>query len=192
MNKIEEAIVELKKKLYNVKEVFAVILYGSTARGDYSIRHSDIDILIILEDIKAKNKIENIIDNMNIKYRVRLHPEYQLLDIKHEDQTLLCKMFEEGKLLFSKGFWFIGKERLGLDAFRLYKFDTTDANKTNRVILSRVLHGRDKRYKGLIDDISVIGIGKGGLLVKKNRFSDIEGLFKRLKIKYKIKKTIYG
>lgn len=192
MNKIEEAVVALKKKLYGVKEVFAVILYGSVARGDYSIRHSDIDILVVLDDMKVKNNVDRMINDIDIKYRVNVHPEYQSKDIKHEDRTLLCKMFEEGKIIFSKGFWFMGKDELGLKAFRLYKFDTINVSKVNRVILSRALHGRDKKYKGVIDDISVIYTGKGGLLVRKDKFKDIEALFERLNVKYKIKKTVYG
>ncbi len=192
MNKIEEAIKDIKKRLSHIKEVFAVILYGSVSRGDYSIRHSDIDILIILEDIQAKNKVESIINDINIQHRIKIHPEYQTREIKHEDQTLLCKMFEEGKLLFSRGFWFIDKEQLGLKAFRLYRFDTKEISKVNRVILSRALHGRNKKYKGLIDDISIIDSGKGGLMIRKDRFKDIEGLLSRLNIKYKVKKTVYG
>ena len=192
MNKIEDAVVAVKKRLFKVKKVFAVILYGSVARGDYSIRHSDIDILIILEDIKIKNKVDSIVNDINIKYRVKIHLEYQIKEVKYEDQTLLCKMFEEGKILFSKGFWFIGKEKLGLKTFRLYKFDTIGTNKVNRVILSRALHGRNKEYKGIIDDICVIDAGKGSLLVRKDKFKDIEGLFERLNVRYKIKKTVYG
>lgn len=191
MNKVEEAVVEIKKRLLRVKEVFAVILYGSVARGDYSIRHSDIDILIVLEDTKAKNKINKIIDDINIKCRTKIHPEYQTKEIKREDQTLLCKMFEEGRILFSKGFWFMDKKQLGLDAIRLYRFDTSSIDKISRVMFSRALHGREG-YKGLIDSVSIIDAGKGGLLVKKNMFREIEQIFERFKIKYKVIKTVYG
>lgn len=192
MNKIEEAVVEIKKRLRKPKEVFAAILYGSVARGDYSARHSDIDILIVLEDLKFKNKVDKIINDINIKYRVRIHPEYQSKVVKNEDQTLLCKLFEEGKLLFSKGFWFMSQRQLGLTAFRLYRFDTAGIAKANKVMLSRALHGRNKKYRGLIDDTSIIDAGKGGVLVRKDRYKDIEDLFRRFGVKYKTKKTIYG
>lgn len=191
MNKVEETIAEIKKRLIKFKGIVAVILYGSVARGDYSIRHSDIDILIVLEDIKAENKINKIIDDINIKYRVKIHPEYQAKEIKHEDQTLLCKMFEEGRILFSKGLWFMDKKQLGLDAWRLYRFDTSNIDKINRVMFSRTLHGR-KGYKGLIDGVSIIDAGRGGLLVKKSMFREIEQVFERFKIKYKVVKTVYG
>ncbi len=191
MNKVEKTVIEIKKRLLKVKEIAAVILYGSVARGDYSIRHSDIDILIILEYAKAESGINKIIEDINIKHRVKIHPEYQTKEIKQEDQTLLCKMFEEGKILFSKGFWFIDKKQLGLGAIRLYRFDTSPIDKISRVMFSRALHGR-KGYKGLIDGVSILDSGKGGLLVKKNMFKEIEQVFERFNIKYKIVKTVYG
>lgn len=192
MNKIELAVADIKTKLSKIKEVFAVILYGSVARGDYSLRHSDIDVLIILEEKKAKLKADKAIAEISIANRVKIHPEYQTKNISQEDQTLLCKMLEEGKILFCRGLWFMNMKQLGLDTFRLYRFDTLNANKINRVILSRALHGRNKDYKGLIDDISIIDSGKGGLLVKKDSFKDVEDLLNKLNIKYKIKKTVYG
>ena len=190
MNKIEDAVVEIKKILFRDKDVFAVILYGSVARGDYSLRHSDIDILVILSEIGAKDKVDKLINSINLKYRVKVHPEYQGIEVKDEDQTLLCKMFEEGRILFSKGIWFIGKERLGLKAFRLYRFDTSSLDKANRVMFSRALHGR--KSQGIIDGISVVDSGKGGLLVGKDMFKEIEQFFSRFKVKYKVVKTVYG
>jgi len=189
MNRIEESLAEIKKRL-KVKGVFAVILYGSVARGDYSLKHSDIDIFVVLSS-DVKNKIDSLVNDINLKYRVKVHPEYQGIDVKHEDQTLLCKMFDEGKVLFSRGFWFMNKRNLGLESFRLYRFDTSSVGKINRVMLSRALHGR-KGLNGLIDGISIIDSGKGGLIVRKNLFKDIESFFDRFKVKYKIVKTFYG
>lgn len=180
MNKIEEAVDEIKKRLSKIKSVFAVILYGSVARGDYSVRHSDIDILII------GLNVDKIIDEINIKFRVNIHAEYQDFPVKGEDQTLLCKMFEEGKVLFSKGLLFIDKNALGLTAFRLYRFDTSPLDMVNRVIMSRALHSY------VIDDVSVVSSGRGGLLVRKDKFKDIVSFFDRFKVKYKVVRTLYG
>lgn len=101
-------------------------------------------------------------------------------------------MFEEGEVLFSKGLWFLNKENLGLKAFRLYKFETRNINKVKRVILSRALHGREKKSKKIIDKITVIDSGKGGLLVRKDKWKDIENMFHRLGVKFKVKITLYG
>lgn len=191
MNKIEEALLETKKNLKKNKNIFAAILFGSVARGDYSLRHSDIDILILLKDLKNKKEIDKIIDNINIKYRVKIHQEYQTSSIEKEDETLLYKMFEEGKVLFSRGIWFMDYNNLGLDTFRLYRFDTTALSKVDRVMFSRALHGR-KGFSGIIDNISVIDSGKGGLLVRKNMFKQIEQVFDRFKVKFKVVKTLYG
>lgn len=190
MNRIEEAVAEIKKILWKDKNIFAVILYGSVARGDYSARHSDIDIFIVLSETGAKDKVDKVINEISLKYRVKVHPEYQSIDVKHEDQTLLCKMFEEGRVLFSRGVCLIGKEGLGLEAFRLYRFDTSLLDKVDRVMFSRALHGR--KSEGMIDGISVIDSGKGGLLVKKNMFKEIEQFFDGFKVKYKVVRTVYS
>ncbi len=192
MDKIQESVIEIKNKLKKFKEIFAVILFGSVARGDYSIRHSDIDILIILKDPKSENKIRKVLEKINIKFRVRIHPEFQTEKIEKEDETLLCKMFEEGKILFNKGFFFMNINKLGLNAFRLYDFDTKKTPKVKRVMLSRALHGRTKKAKGIIDNISIIESGKGGLLVRKDKWKDIENLFKIHNVEYRIKKVLYA
>jgi len=191
MDKIRLAVEDIEKELKKIKSIFAVILYGSVSRGDYSVRHSDIDILIILETNKEKDIIKKIIGRLNIKHRVKIHPEFQISAVSREDETLLCKMFEEGKVLFSRGFWFMDKDKLGLKPFRLYIFDTKNTNKVNRVILSRALHGRIG-YKGIINDASVIYSGKSGLLVRDDMWVDIESLFKRLDIKFRIERILYG
>jgi len=191
MNKIEEAIESIKKRLPKVKEVFAVILYGSVARKDYSLRHSDIDLFIIMDNIKARKKAERIINDICIKCRVRIHAEYQSSQVRNEDQTLLWKMFEEGNILYSKGLWFMDQKNFGLQAFRLYRYDTAALGKVKRVMMSRALHGREG-FPGIIDNIDIIDTGKGGLLARKNRFKDIESLFTRFGARYKIIKTLYA
>jgi len=191
-DKIQDAVKNANKELSKVRGIFAVILYGSVARGDYSTRHSDIDLLILIENNEAKKKSEQIILKINTRHRVNIHPEYQTYNTTQDDQTLLCKMFEEGKVLFSKGIWFMNKKHLGLNAFRLYIFDTTNINKVKRVTLSRALHGRKKKEEGIIDNTIIIESGKGGLLVRKDKSKDIESMFKRIGVKYKVKMTLYG
>lgn len=190
MNNIEEALEDIKK-LQKIKEIFAVILYGSVARGDYSIRHSDIDILVVLSDSKARKKADGRINELNVRHRVKIHPEYQAMKISSEDHTLLWKMFEEGQVLFSKGIWFFDSREFGLKAFRLYVFDTSSLDKVSRVMMSRALHGRDG-FKGMIDSVSIIDSGRGGLLVRNDKWKDIEAFFSRFKVQYKIDKTFYG
>jgi len=190
MNPIEEAVERITQQIPKQKEVFAVILYGSVARGDYSARHSDIDLLIVLEEQTAEKKISKLLDEIARKFRVKIHPEYQGKEIGQEDQTLLCKMFEEGTVLYSKGIWLMDSNKLGLKAFRLYKFDTSGMNKSAKVMFSRALHGR--KGKGLIDGITIIDAGRGGLLVRKENFKEIEMFFARFKTPYKIAKTVYG
>ena len=48
MNKFEETISALKGEFTKEKNILVVYLYGSVARGDFSERHSDMDLFIII------------------------------------------------------------------------------------------------------------------------------------------------
>lgn len=87
-----------EERIWNVVEIFAteakriygsklkgIILYGSCARGDFSVE-SDIDILVLLdvplEDISGeRNKIQNVTDRLDWDYDVVLAPVFQNLDV---------------------------------------------------------------------------------------------------------------
>ena len=191
---------ELKKEFAKIEKVSAVFLYGSYARGDYSEKHSDFDLLIFVDMKKVSDRVKENIDNaiipVGIRHKVRIHTEYQGTEIKPEDQTLIAKIIEEGNLVYSSGLFVIPAKKIGLEAFFLYEF------KSN-VRLSQILHGRKswyykgkekiiKHYKGIIDNQTIIGAGRGALLVRKDKTQDIEGMFQRLNVKYKIKKILFG
>jgi len=205
MSNEEEAVNAFVNEMPFFKDISAVFLYGSFARGDYSNRHSDIDLLILSCKRKVpallKEKVERAASRINAEYKVRLHPEYQGLLIGKQDRTLMRKIMEEGELLYSSGMLLLGADSFGLKAFYLFEFHV--GLRLMQVRLSQILHGRKswyyhngrkvvKSYPGLIDDKDVISIGNGRILVSREKRKSIERIFDNFGIEYKIKKIVYS
>ena len=201
----ESAIDEIKTAFSYFKEVLIVILYGSVARGDFSRRHSDLDLFVIINnkkvDAKLKKKIDEKIASICFKHSVRAHLEFQGSMIKEDDRTLIRKLVEEGRIIFSSGIFMIDNELMGLKQYLLYAFSTKNSKK--RTLFSKTLHGKKswyykegekilKEYPGIIDNKSIFFAGRGGLLVSKEKQKNIEGTFNHFNVDYKIIKIVYA
>jgi len=198
MDKFQRAIEGLIKEFPKVKEILIVYIYGSVARKDYSLRHSDLDLFIVLTKTKVSSKIKEKIDRIIIpigaKFGVNMHIEYQGLRIRKEDQTLVQKMIEEGRIIYSCGVWPVLGKQLGLKAFILYEYSTKNVEQKTRTRLTQILHGRNvnrKEYKGLVDNEKIFSLGKGALLVSYDKRKDIEQLFERLKVQLRVIRIIF-
>ena len=204
-NKFEAAIDKLMDEFPKHKEILAVYIYGSVARGDYSLRHSDLDLFIILNKKRAPEKLKEQITeriiSISSEFGVKAHPEFQDSEIKQEDQTLLRKIIEEGKCIYSSGVFVLAGEQLGLKQYIIYEYSLKDS--PQKSYFSKALHGRKswyyqgnkkiiKEYKGIIDSKSIIALGKGVLLAAKEKQKDIELLFNNFKVNYKIIRLVYG
>lgn len=174
MNEENKAVDAFVNEMPSIKDVSAVFLYGSLARGDYSKRHSDIDLLVLSGSRKVpallKDRVEKIASRINAEYKLRLHPEYQGAAIGEQDKSLVRKMMEEGQLVYSSGIFMLGHESLGLKAYYLFEFHV--GLRLMQIKLSQILHGRKswyfykgkkvvKSYPGLIDDKEIISMGNG-------------------------------
>lgn len=54
-------------------ETELVVFFGSRSRGDFN-GSSDIDILVVISDIKAKNRVISILHDIELEYDVPLSP----------------------------------------------------------------------------------------------------------------------
>ncbi len=206
MDKFDKSLQLLIADIFpKFKNILVVILYGSVARKDYSLRHSDLDLFII---VKAKAASENFKENfereisrVEFSTGARIHPEYQGLDITYEDRTLVRKMIEEGKVIYSTGVFSFSSELVGLKAYWIYEYSLKNA--VNKTMFSKVLHGRKswywkgkekivKEYKGIIDNEGFIDLGKGVIMVRKDKEKDLSNIFKNFQVEYKLKKVVYG
>ena len=93
-----EEIKTLKKELIKIKEIFAIMLYGSYAKNEQNVR-SDIDICLVLktnnkEKIKKVYKETLILSGKSEKYDIKIF-ESLPLKIKFE-------VISAGKIIYAK------------------------------------------------------------------------------------------
>jgi len=61
------ALERIAQSLSAIPEIEQVIFFGSRARGDFN-GSSDLDILIVIKDIKAKNKVISVLYDIELEY----------------------------------------------------------------------------------------------------------------------------
>jgi len=67
------ALERIAQSLSAIPEIQRVIFFGSRARGDFN-GSSDLDILIVIKDIKAKNKVISVLYDIELEYDVPISP----------------------------------------------------------------------------------------------------------------------
>ncbi len=205
-NKYSKVIEELTSGIFpKLKDILVVFLYGSVARGDFSLRHSDLDLLIILKSTsiseKMKEKLINQILPVGYRQGVKIHPEFQGLRIRPEDRTLLEKMIEEGEIIYSSGIFTYDHQQIGLQQYFIYEFSLKKSKKST--LFSKTIHGRKswywkgnekvvKTYPGIIDGKSIMELGRGAIMVCKDKEKDLKHIFDNFGVDYKLKKMVYG
>jgi len=193
----EDFISALKKELPRLEEINAVVLFGSLARGDYSIRHSDIDLLIFIgkekPDPLLEEKIRTKIIKLSLGKELAPHVLFQY-KILEEDQSLLRTIAKEGKVIFVRKAIVISWDLLGLKEYLLIKFDTAGKNPVVKNKLQRLLYGytiKGKKYNGLVDGEQVISAGKGAVLAAQELAKKIIILSNQIGIQVKQKGKFY-
>lgn len=205
-NKYESTIDALKIEVFpKIKELLVVFVYGSVSRGDFSLRHSDLDLFIVIKKRKPSEscteKINQLMFSVGSKYGVKIHAEYQGLNIRYDDRTLVEKMIEEGKIIYSKGVFTFDYKQIGLKQFLIYEFNLKKS--ARKTMFSKTLHGRSswylkngkkitKTYSGIIDGENIIELGKGALMVIKDKEKELKAMFNNFEVEYKLKKIVYG
>lgn len=203
-NKFDNTLSTLQDNFSMYKEIEVVYLYGSVARGDYSLRHSDLDLLIVLScniNKKIEEKIENMLIPLGLSHGVKVQIEFVGGKITEEDRSLLRKVIEEGKVLYAKGTVIFNHLQLGLRQFIVYSYSLKKS--LQKSYFSKVLHGRKswyydgkkkvvKEYPGIIDNATIFELGRGALLVAKERQKDMIHVFEQFGVVYEIKRIVYG
>lgn len=188
--KVQDVIDLFKKELPKVKEINALVLFGSFARGDYSVRHSDVDLMIFLNQTQKNSALEEHIRKkmvqLSLSKAVSVHPIFQYRSIEQEDKSLMLTIAKEGEVLFARKTLVISGNILGLAPFYLIKFDTAKCPSVVKNKLQRFLHGytiNKKHYKGIIDGEKVRGAGKGAVLVPATMRTQILQLADEIRVK---------
>jgi predicted nucleotidyltransferase len=184
----EELIASLQKKLLKIKEINAIILFGSFARGDYSVRHSDIDLMIFLDtkDKKQEEKIKKKIIALTLGKAMHIHALFQYAKIEDEDRSLMLTIAREGKVLFARKSIVISQNILGLKPFILLRFDTTGLAPVIKNKLQRFLYGytiKGKKYQGIVNGENVLSAGQGAIIIPQDMQNKIMLFVEKIGVK---------
>lgn len=138
IKKIDDLIQGCVDNLKLNKEVLSVVLFGSYARGDYSLRHSDLDLYILFSgkrDSKVERKLWRDLNYISKDIQVHLNFEYSFL-IK-EGSLLRYNVFKEGVILFEREKVIFLKDDLDLTEVLLLKLNLSSLKANQKSNLKR-------------------------------------------------------
>lgn len=176
---LEKVVEFLKKK----EEVISVILFGSYVRGEFSIKHSDIDIYIIVdknleEDFNGKFKYEsdffNDISELNLN--VPFHFVFQYNTLNEYSTLLRYNLLKEGQILFEKKKVFFTKKDFDLEVYLLLKIDYKNMK----------VYQKSNLKVSLLKKSYVLFMDFGYICIQKNALTSFHELSRKKKFEYKI------
>jgi len=117
-NKIKDLVELEKRSLVNIADEFTsklpknhietIILFGSVARAEFTEK-SDIDVLMVYKDEKAKKQIREIADNILTKYDVHVVPIFltkkEIQERIKKFDNFIITVIDEGRLLYGDAPW---------------------------------------------------------------------------------------
>ncbi len=97
------ALEEITASLANVPQIEKIVAFGSRARGDFR-GSSDLDVLLVLSDIRVKNRVIGILHDIELEYDVPISPviftkrEYEI-NLKMKNK-FIANVEKEGIVLY--------------------------------------------------------------------------------------------
>lgn len=161
------------------KEVLCVVLFGSYARGDYSPRHSDIDLYLIIDKNKGSLEYELELHEMIHKLapKISVHLNFEYREMEEDMKKLRYNVFREGKVLFEKKKMYFTMKDLGLEEFLLLRLDLSALQSNEKYNFKKSILTKYKK--------EVFFYSMGVVVIKKSFWGNFEAIAKRKDIKIK-------
>ncbi len=190
----KDAVFDFVKNVVNIEEIIQIILFGSVAKEEADAR-SDIDFFIILD--KKNKKIQKQIRDVTYKIEKDYDRSIQLTfseeSLKGFDESFLEDIFTNGIIIFSRKYS-IKVKNLKLNPFIIFSFSLKNLTQSEKMKIKRALYGGKSysKYKKKIYRTKIVGLlseenklGKGSLIIERNKSKTIEKIFRRFGLKYK-------
>lgn len=133
------------------EDIIDIVLFGSTVRGKE--KPGDIDILVIYK------KRKNLELTYQLKRRLRrFHKDIRITSKTYKE--LFSPVFKAREAILSEGYsliynTFIAKG-LGYNQFTLFRYNLKGLNKSERMRFYYSLYGREKKDKGMLDELNAV------------------------------------
>lgn len=171
VERLVHALDALVHRLRGDAEVVGVVLFGSYARGEFG-RKSDVDLLILFEGEEPPERAEigraalRTCGEIETEYRLPMHLAPLLASVDRASDLgpdLLHAIWTDGLILYADASALARLQPPGLAPWVAIRFTTVRLSPSERVRLSRLLHGFGSR-PGLVQPPGLV-LGKGALLV---------------------------
>ena len=173
-------------QLSAIKDLKAIILYGSFARGDYGPR-SYVDLMLITTKKETIEELQDTIISLDLERPIQpvIRTEKELAET---DSGLLQNLFLEGKILFLR-------EPLDLDSstllklkpFLVYTFDLARLDQKAKAKFNRAFYHRMHRnydYPGVLNSLQGEKLASGCVMVPFSKKKALEKFFKSQEVKF--------
>lgn len=210
--KMDEIISIVSDTLKNEKDIIALFLFGSRAIGGEK-KTSDYDFFVVLDKNTKDSLREDELSQLvfeKTKNKAIVHLTFQYLYVLDEDKSLLLKISQEGKLIFSKALLLGSYEQAGLQRFFLCTWQIDENRfltnkekgiKTSKQIINRIFNGYSQKYtyksekkvskfKGLADN-SGIFFTKDTLIIIDLVFDHVKAIIEKHNGKLFIQSELY-
>lgn len=171
LTRLESALRELTDAVIRIDVVAALVLFGSFARGEYG-RKSDVDLLVLLDQDDAaesspvSQQILRLIGELESQWRLPMRLAPMISSARRPDDLgadLMHDLWHDGVVLYGQAHALAALQPDTLVPWTLFRFSASKAAPSERVHLSRRLHGSRER-PGLVRPPALV-LGRGALLV---------------------------
>ena len=179
---------KIAKELSKIKDVKAVILYGSLARGEFTSR-SDIDLFILTTDNKTQKEVQDKVIELESEIGRNIQPTIRTVaELQKTDTGLLQNIFQEGKILYLREPSDIPSALLlQQKPYLIYSFQISSLAQKDKARFNRQLYEQTRkgyRYKGLLQEIGGQKLSSGCVMISYEQRERIERLFKKFRVKF--------
>ena len=175
---------KLVKSLAPLREVKAVILYGSFARGDFGPK-SDLDVFIITGRAEARNAVLETLSELDLDRRIQPTVRSKA-ELRKTDVGLLQSILEDGKVIYLREPMEIPvKTLLPLKPFCIFTFELVGLDQKTKARFNREMYETSKgtyRYGGLLREIGGQKLSRACVMVPVSGRKRLLGFFRRYKV----------
>ena len=173
-------------RLSTIKDLKAIILYGSFAREDYGPR-SDIDLMLITTRKETIEELQDAIISLELGRSIQpvIRTEKELAET---DTGLLQNLFLDGKILFLREPLDIDVSALlQLKPFLVYTLDLGNLDQKTKAKFNRAFYPRMRKnyyYPGVLVELKGEKLASGCVMVPFSKKKAVEKFFKLHKVKF--------
>jgi predicted nucleotidyltransferase len=177
LDRLSRALNSVAEQAARTDGVTAIAIFGSYARAEHGLK-SDVDLLVLVADgdagETARRGMLEAIGEAEVTELLPMHLAPLVVQASRPDDlgpSLLHSLWSDGVILFARAGWLARLQPTGLAPFALVRFASSRASPSERVRLSRKLHGTGGR-RGILGPGSLT-LGPGVLLLPAGQLAPI-------------------